>query len=95
MKAKKMNKVNRSRIVTGGLIFIAALSSHAGSHYKMSKSVIASGGQAKVGSYELNGAIGQYTTTKSASTTYQISAGFYQENSDLIFFNKFENNQFN
>lgn len=93
MKVEKMNRVSRSRLLIGMLVFISALSSHAGNSYQMNKSVIASGGQTKAGPYVLNGAIGQNTVTKSASSTYQLTAGFYQENRDLIFFNEFESNQ--
>ncbi len=93
MKVKITNKVTRSRIWVVGLIIITVLSSQAGSNYAMNKSVIAGGGgQSKSNTYTLNGVIGQNTTTQSTSASYQLAAGFVQENRDLIFFNQFDNN---
>ena len=94
MKVKKTNRVIQSRLLFGGLVFIAALSSQAGNNYHMNKSIIAGGGgQSSSNGYQLNGVIGQFTATKSESITYQLTAGFYQQNRDLIFFNEFESNQ--
>lgn len=63
-----------------------------GSQFSLRKSVVASGGQTTSASYQLHSAIGQNLTAQSASTTYQITTGFYQQNRDLIFFNEFESN---
>lgn len=93
MQVKKINSNKRSRLLVVGAVLIVAVGSQAGSQYEMKKSVFASGGHSQQGPYTLHGAIGQNTTTKSTSASYQVSAGFYQENRDLIFFNQFDGNQ--
>lgn len=94
MKVKQKINNQWSKTVTVGVIVITALSSQAGSQYSIQKHVIAGGGiPVKANQYVLKGAIGQKITTRSTSMSYQVTAGFYQENRDLIFFNEFESNQ--
>ncbi len=71
-------------------VFVSVVSSQAGTNYGLRKSVMAGGGQTSSESYVINSAIGQSVAKRSASSTYQLNAGFIHENRDLIFFNEFE-----
>jgi len=49
------------------------------------------GSEASSQRFELNGSIAQVDAShKKASTRYELSSGFWQENTDLIFTNEFE-----
>ncbi|MCX7552559.1 hypothetical protein OS175_01610 [Marinicella sp. S1101] len=71
------------------------LNGQIGSQFNMRKSVIASGQQAQGEGYVINGAIGQPLTGQSAGGNFQLNAGFYRGNRDLIFSNEFETFNFN
>ncbi len=77
-------------MVLSTLMVTTALMAQSGGNYEITHSLIGSGGVSAGTGFILNGAIGQKAITQSSANEYQLSAGFYRENRDLIFFNEFE-----
>ena len=73
-------------------VMVAGFTSQAGSNYELRKSVLAGGALASSGSYSVRTAIGQSIVQPSAGGNYEFNPGFFQQNRDLIFINKFESN---
>ena len=59
-------------------------------NFQLKRSLISSGGPSSGGGYELNSSMGQVITEQSVGAEYELHAGYWQLNNDLIFKNKFE-----
>ncbi len=58
--------------------------------YAITKKVVGSGHQASGGSYSLQGSSGQTVVGQSDGNDFEVSAGYWQSNQDLIFKDDYE-----
>ena len=72
-----------------GLVFSPTFAQYAITKYSINNG----GGKMTGGSYQLTGSIGQIDASNELSNNnYKLTGGFWQQNTDLIFINGFEQN---
>ena len=87
---KKHKKAVRLMILS--LLILAGVAfAQSGGDFDLTKSLIGGGGGVSSGAgYYLQGSMGQKAAGQSSAGSYQVTVGFWQENTDLIYTDEFE-----